>query len=421
MRVMRKRIAMMRGPKLKLVFFNFSGKGLLQFRFVTYTMTQKMKNSNVRASKTGYDTLADISGPVYVVIWPVVVLGPVVFMLTGSVIQKTFHDSEDGVMREIDAGYANPVVLAQMFPQWTFRQTPDSVLYTIEPVEQYSQAIRSYVKKVQGFFPENGKVVVSAGGSTQIVAAFYWAVSRVLGSARIKSSTGPPIYLLHEEIANTISNCRWVPYDQSADLIVVVSPNNPNGLIQSYPMDATDKTFVLLDSVYDRPQFTSTQTVNPWKMQQYANPRFCEVNSFSKEGLAGLRVGYAITTDTTLYDLMVEYIKTTSLGTNTWAMKNVLHNIPTVLSDPSFYRNGYALFQHRHQQIRRVVPQNKIYSNDVVPLLFVQIPFDRFAPAGIIARPGRVFGMTDQFTRLNLMISDEDFAWLLQRLSNIVS
>ena len=324
----------------------------------------------------------------------------------------------------IDAVYANPVMMAEDFPPLKYIQKASNILYSIDPSPKYEYQIRRYIEFIQKRqLPTNARIIVSAGGSSQLVSAFYWSVQKILNQPiTIKSSIAPPFYSLHKDLAETVYNCSWVNYDEpTSDIIVVVSPNNPNGILQTYPSSASSNTYVLLDSVYDRPQFSNTNTVNPWKFNEYNNPYFCEVNSFSKIGLAGVRIGYAITTNDDIYNNMTNYVSTTTLGTNTWGMFNLEGNLSQCgeLYNNNFYRNFYGRLQWRQRQIRSIIPSRLISSELTVPLLFVKVPFEAFLEVGVEVRKGEVFEVSNEYSRINLMISDCDFKELLRRISQI--
>ena len=348
----------------------------------------------------------------------------------------------------IDAGRANPIAFAERLPKLRVKEQTENIIYSVAPRPEFIAYIRRYLKWIGRGPPDSAQIVLSAGGSTQLIAAFYWAVQELRGRkpTTIQSTTVPPFYRLHQQIAETIINCTWVPTTATgpgaahkADIQVMVSPNNPNGTLQVPNPKLSDKQYLLLDSAYDTPQFTgSRKSVNPWvaPLLSEGKQNFAWVNSLSKLGLAGIRLGFAVTANTQLADTMVEYIQRVSLGTNTWAVANMMTNLnwfaggcaklPFVGDDnkepPRLERFDNMLFQlmrKRHRQIRRIVPKRLIRSNERVTLLFLEEPASVFEAQNIIVRPGSVFGVSDAFSRIQLMISDSDWEMLLQRLRNI--
>jgi len=329
-------------------------------------------------------------------------------------------------MRIIDAVYADPIIIAEAYPPILYRQQSDVIKYSIQPNPKDEYMIRQYIDFINNKpLPQKNHITISANGATQMTAAFYSAVQRIRGRPiTIQSSISPPYYQLHEDIAKTVPDCEWLPYGthrQSLDILVIVSPNNPDGRIQEYPETVDPNTFILLDSIFDRLSFTNQYTVNPWKYSQYDNPQFCEINSFSKTGLAGTRVGYAITNHPLLTTYMTEYL-TTYLGTNTWSLYNLKCNLGCkgLLYKLPFYSKICKLFEDRQRKIRSIIPAALIVSEPWFPLVFVKISPDAFRTEGVLVRSGTGFNVSNAYSRINLMISAHDFEQLLQRLPAII-
>lgn len=321
----------------------------------------------------------------------------------------------------IDAVYGNPIMQADRFPHYCSQQTSKSLLYTIDPFPPYEENVANYVEWVQRMkLPSCVRIVVAEGGSTQLVSAFYWAVSQMLQrDITASSSIAPPYYTLHSEAARLVKGVEWIDYPAQGDVLVIVSPNNPNGIVQSWnPTYST--SFVLLDSVYDREQFTNRPTVNEWKYDQYCSDRFCEINSYSKNGLAGARVGYALISNAILYEFMVTYIQLSSLGTGTVAFQTIFLNTPYPLLCHPFNRSLYATFQERHAKIRRLFPPDRILSQTTyAPFLFVSYPPALFETVRVRVRSGLAFATSALDSRISLMISDVDFSKMCKRIASL--
>lgn len=322
--------------------------------------------------------------------------------------------------RQIDAKSGNPVLMAESFKKITIKQCPQNLLYSIDPVDKYVELIKEYLKEIGQPVPNNVKIVISAGGATQTCTAYYYAVQKLeKKQITVSSHNHLPHYKLHEQITEIVPNCQWINNQNNADLVVIVSPNNPDGDVVKYPK-VTKKQYLLLDSVFDTPMFSgSFKTINPWKYKYYDSKYFCEINSMSKLGLAGIRLGFALTSNLDIYTHMVEYIKISTRGTNTWSLKNFAINFKNDLSNKSFHENIYNELQKRHQQIRKIIPQKYIKSNTTLPFLFLSLPPSIFSRYKITVKSGIDFGLTDQYSRIQMMLSQSDWNELIRRLHMI--
>lgn len=187
--------------------------------------------------------------------------------------------------------------------------------------------------------------------------------------------------------------------------------------------------------------------MNPWVYRDtqstsgYYRPaalsssQFILVGSFSKTGFAGLRIGYAATVNHEIAQLMEEYIEWNTLGTNTWSQSTLDQTMTSFLGDSTssslssswntpfhtFQHQVYVLLQSRNQEIRNLFPSSLIHSNANVPLLFVNLPTSFFERHDILVNPGSSFGMkAEEWCRIQLMVSDEEWQRLIQRISSRV-
>jgi hypothetical protein len=320
----------------------------------------------------------------------------------------------------IDAYVADPILMANHIPQRFIQQrVPYNITYMQDTPPIYIEMIQKYILHAD----QSGKIdlsnlhiVVSPEGTTGAIRAFYYAVQQIeKRKIKIKSSVKPPYYVLHKKLTHFVPECEWIPYDQKGDIEIVISPNNPTGEL----LKPTGKAkYIILDAVYDKPLFTNQHiSVNPWKYEAYQNPNFVEVSSFSKLGYAGVRVGYAVTSNAKIAKLMNEYFKTSTLGLNAWAMKNFEGNYDTIM-DSKWDQMIYQKLQKRHQEIRKWIPQKLITSNDRIPLILTKIPKSYYEQFKIRTRGGTEFDISDDTARLNLMLSNEDWKEMIKRISS---
>lgn len=311
--------------------------------------------------------------------------------------------------------------MAEHIPQRFIQQkVPYNITYMQDVPPIYIEMIKKYILHAD----QSGKIdlsnlhiVISPEGTTGAIRAFYYAVQQMeKRKIKIKSSVKPPYYVLHKKLTHFVPECEWQPnYQGEADIEIVISPNNPTGEL----LKPTGKAkYVILDSVYDKPLFTNQHiSVNPWKYEAYKDPHFIEVSSFSKLGYAGVRVGFAITSNLQIAKKMNEYFKTSALGLNAWAMKNFEANYDTIM-DSKWDQMIYQKLQERHQEIRKWIPKELIISNERIPLCMTKIPKSYYDKFEIKSRGGTGFDITDESSRLNVMLSNEDWKELIKRISS---
>ncbi len=314
--------------------------------------------------------------------------------------------------------YADPIIFAERIPKLKIEQNESNITYMHYTPERFKEKLKEYLHHIENKFnSKNLYFVFSPGGTTAAISACYYAIQYLeKKKITIKSCVKPPYYTLHKKLANYEKNSEWIDdINKKTDVEVVVSPNNPTGEILKPTF--TSK-YILLDSVYDKPLFSNKYyTLNPWKLELYKNPYFCEVNSFSKYGYAGVRVGYLITSNKQIADLVTKYFEIKNLGLNSWAMANYEKNIP-VIFNKSFGKENYELVQKRHKEIREIIPQRFIYSNNNIPLILLKIPANIFYKYKIKIRPGEEFATSNDYSRINLMVSEDVWKNILKRISS---
>jgi len=327
--------------------------------------------------------------------------------------------------RRIDAGSANPIAFAELLePLPEVKLTTATLTYEIEPQPRNEAALRQLLSQIGRPLPSTALIVLSAGGSTQLIGAFYWAVSQLAGrEVQVQSRTTPPYYALHQTIAGLVQGVKWVdatiPLTQ-VDVQVIVSPNNPTGELNSPSPDLSPASFVLLDKVYDSPQFVGPVTVNPWESAYYASTdRFCSIGSVSKLGLAGLRVGYAATRHPELARLMLEYVQASTLGTSSWSMAGLESSLSVI--NKAKIGQMYDLLKRRHAEIRAILPPSLTLSpSTAVPFILVNITQTAFATAGLIVNSGTAYRTSPEYSRIQLMVAEADWKPMLNMVRKVV-
>lgn len=345
---------------------------------------------------------------------------------TSQNVEKFPVEYDDG--HTINAGIGDVYYITNKLKSYNLEQLPSNLRYyfnniVTETPNEYQILVKNYINDIQKHrFPPTCKILLSNGGSTILIAAFYYAVSKMLDrQITIKSSLAPPYYALHKQIAEITKNCLWNNSNESSsDIVVIVSPNNPDGRVTSINDVTNISKYILLDSAYDRPQYTNQTTVNSWKFDLYGNKNFCEINSFSKSGLPGTRIGYAIISDDKIYELMNYYVETMALGLNIWSLNNLKSNLSSSLSSVIFYKGIYTEIQRRYKEIIQIIPQSKIITSKYNTIfVYCSIPYKYFLNINTIVYSGTHFGETDDYSRINICLSSSEWEIFINRLKKL--
>lgn len=327
-------------------------------------------------------------------------------------------------MKIIDATFANPIFISEMIQTYYGKYINNKHLskklsYTYFNIDSFSNLIRKFMKNNNRAIPDDVLVHLSAGGSSFAILAHYYAIWKIKGRPiTVGPTTNPPYYLLHKELAEFTGYCTWVEdISIPVDLEIDVSPNNPNGSTQP-PIRRGE--YILLDAIYDFFIFTGEMnTANPWIDEYWNNSKFCSIISLSKFGLAGSRIGAYASKNPEMIGYMQQYMTNATAGMNTFSIETLKCIIKQIKLETEFSNNIYKKLQRRFDKLRKIIPTNLIYSDNNVPFIFIKTNYSVFADVGILVRKGDEFATTNEYSRIQLMITDDDFNELLKRLKTI--
>ena len=318
----------------------------------------------------------------------------------------------------INSTYANPVFISQLVEYYYGNLINNNDLYkklsySILNNPKYDDLFRDFLRNNNRAVPNNVKIRVSAGGSSQCIIAFYYAIYKIKGrNITVGSTVTPPYYILHKELCKMCGFATWVNDNNiPVDIEVNVSPNNFDGRIQP-PSNRGE--YVLLDAIYDFYNFTGNEkTVNPWVNW---NNNFIMTNSLSKFGFAGARIGAILSTNNDIISYVENYMSNSTLGTNTFAIETLKNIIKEIKLDSEINHEIYNILQYRLKIIREIIPKNLIKSNKKIPFLFVKLNYEFFEELGIEVRHGSEFDVSNKYSRIELLLSEEDFNKMIKRL-----
>lgn len=321
----------------------------------------------------------------------------------------------------INSTVADPIFISELLEEnyghlINNRKLSEKLKYNIPNNENYDDLIRSFMKHNNRKIPDNVKIRVAAGGCSICISAFYYAIYKIKNRPiTVGSTVPPPYYLLHKELCEKSGFCTWVDDNTvNVDIEVNVSPNNPNGTIQ--PPNYKGE-YIMLDSIYDFYQFTKNpETVNPWVNW---NNNFVMINSLSKFGFAGARIGEIMSKNDEIINYCQEFLSQNTLGTNTFAIDTLKCIINKININSVFIDDVYKTLRKRLHIVRNIIPKELIYSNTKVPFVFCKLSYKFFEKLNIIVSRGKNFGVSNNYSRLELMMTESDFVELVKRLKTV--
>jgi histidinol-phosphate/aromatic aminotransferase/cobyric acid decarboxylase-like protein len=283
-----------------------------------------------------------------------------------------------------------------------------------------SKKIESLIKKLH----KNQEHLVVGIGASQLVSAASYAVKKVYGldtwvmkdlywgrlKVLINFGNSNSKILTNSAKLNTLSNC----------VNFIVHPNNPDGCSADYFNNSDETSFTVIDACYSWPQYKNDITVPKADIIIY---------SLAKSlGLAGLRIGYAYCKDKKIANAMTEYVELSTGGYST-AAELIVEKIKQkdVINAISY---GKKILNNRREKLKHIENTKKLpftIENGDLDGMFIWCKHKTDLNGkesiekqyNIISIEGSFFGATDQFFRLNLGCSDQDFEELLRRLNDI--
>jgi hypothetical protein len=330
----------------------------------------------------------------------------------------------------IDAGFGEPYFITDSispvnstFTQ-NFPKLPGGLSYrtTFTDLDNYNM-IKEYLKFTINYDLPSDTFVLFGVGSTQLFAAYYFAVQKYLDEKITISSFVPKIYYtLHRNITFTLPNVEWKDNLKNPDILVYVSPNNPNGLIANINKNKFGK-YNVFDVVYDVPLFTGKyESVNKELYEKFNNDKsYTIISSFSKLGLSGARCGFLLTRDENLIEGIKFYIENNSLVPPSLGITLTREVFNTYYLNKDWYNTNYNKLKNRIIQFIELSKNKDISILNItfdVPFIYnnksAQWWLDNY---NVIVRSGIDFADTPQNSRFNLMISDNEWNNFVKRFS----
>lgn len=298
--------------------------------------------------------------------------------------------------------------------------------YQKEYLKEYDDLIRYYYNIKNTPLSQTDYIIPSQGS----LGAYYsicWALKELMNKnnfnpLKIFHINKPPTYNVHSNIEKIIPYCEYkingldatMEYQQNSDLGVLISPNNPTGEIVN---DRFGK-FQVIDAVYDTPVFTNSFAS--------LNTKFSDneiyLGSFSKLGVPSYRFGWAITNNPMIASKAWEYNKLHNLGMinpSYLFSKHLIYNIFDKNSYKYLTNISFQILLKRRKEIYELLKNKNIknFNRDIyAPYILLPISQKYFHTIGIDTRPGTDFFISDQYSRINLMMSTNDYNKMIELL-----
>jgi histidinol-phosphate/aromatic aminotransferase/cobyric acid decarboxylase-like protein len=281
------------------------------------------------------------------------------------------------------------------------------------------EMIHHYYKQEYDIVLPNDTIIVFGAGTTMMVGALYYALQKKLGRPITARTNTDVFYLLHEKITFPLRNISWVDKNSSADLSVIVSPGNPNGLITS-PKTIRDK-YMLYDIVYDKPLFSGKyNSINQDLYKEFkVNENIFITSSFSKLGIPGARFGFLITRNNEIANYCREFVDINSVRYPTAGATIARLCYYKYFKNKSWQMKNYNILEERKKQIKKYMKLlgiNILNDMKYIPYAYTDRSnnwwMENFK---IDTRKGSDFNDNDKNSRINLMIRHDEWDEIIRR------
>ncbi|XP_062099654.1 tryptophan aminotransferase-related protein 3-like [Humulus lupulus] len=300
-----------------------------------------------------------------------------------------------------------------------------------------------------------GKYIIFGSGSTQLINAAIHALSTHHNSSSpskiVASIPFFPLYKQQTEFFQEVDYkfeddaSLWMnrmnnySNDNNTNLIeIVTSPNNPDGQLNRARLQHPNAK-AIYDRVYYWPHFTAISA-----------PADDDIMLFSLSKLTGhacSRFGWAVVKDKTVFTKMDRYLSMNTMGVSQESQLRAIKLIKIVIEGKegeTLFDFGYKTLNHRWKILNEIISVSKRFSLQKIESqscnFFNKIkrPSPAYAwlkclrkeekdcyavltAANIIGRTGSAYGAEDQYVRLSLIRTQDDFDQLVHHLKILIS
>ncbi|KAK8996849.1 hypothetical protein V6N11_020345 [Hibiscus sabdariffa] len=316
----------------------------------------------------------------------------------------------------------------------------------------FSQQLESLIHKVHALVGNaitQNRYIVFGAGSTQVLSAAAYALSlqNTTSQSPTRVVASVPYYTLYKSQLEYFNSEKFKfegdaytwknRSDGSANVIeFVTAPNNPDGRLNEAILGGPNvKT--IYDRAYYWPHFTPIPAPADEDLMVFTLSKLT--------GHAGSRFGWAVIKDETVFNRMVTHMHMNSLGVSKDAQFRAFKLLKAVLEEGTgIFDFAYRTMKTRWEtlaatlstsnrlSLQNINPQYCSFYNEVREFspAYAWLKCEReedkdcyavLKAAKIIGRQGNLFGSEDNYVRLSLIRSKDDFNILIERLQKLVS
>lgn len=282
---------------------------------------------------------------------------------------------------------------------WKTVQLPtpptQSMSYTVARNHDDLKAAILKLHSCVGNIDITNKHVVIGNGATQLLTALIYCMGN-------KVYFEAPHYYKFPDFCK-ITGQKQSNYSFLNRTIIKTIPNNPD-----HELDVVEP--LMSNIIYDMCYYWPTYL--PFKVQ--ANPQIAVFSSAKALGNCSSRIGWALIEDKELADKVIEYIETNVGGISVEAKQKTITLIDHVLQNNDFFHKMNLTLRARWHKLDLVATKDF----EVVNTFGLYAWCRGKCPVNILSLKGSLFGVSDNFFRLNLGCSSENFETLIKVLED---
>ena len=322
----------------------------------------------------------------------------------------------------INIGHGDPTIFRSWWSQSHI--LPNISTQQIPLYEYQEEDFSRLIKATHSFHELFGTDVATASivygnGSTQVINAVLYALSKKLKRS-IVIGYEPPVYMLMHEF---LLNCKMaeVTFDlerSDIDVEIVIDPNNPSG---EHRIQKSNARYVIFDRAYNWPIYLDSDPV-----PTSSNPNHITVYTMSKVlGMGGLRLGWCFINDDDLTKEIKRALYVIGICPNSFGMEASISIFNRFINDPDFkdyYISTMGISIKNRRSIISLCPQFTV-TNITGPYAWIKAHNDDINIAEVLLQTysievysGVQFGSTANYARLSLICDSEDFNKAIKRL-----
>ncbi|KAI9200916.1 hypothetical protein LWI28_015051 [Acer negundo] len=323
--------------------------------------------------------------------------------------------------------------------------------YSYKDSSFISQELETHIRKIHaivGNAVTHKRFIVFGAGSTQLLNAAVHALTLDNSSSQARVVASIPFYPLYEKQTVYFQSADFKfegdisvwknSSDTSMNLVeFVTAPNNPDGQMNKAVLKGQN-TKTIHDHAYYWPHYTPITAPADGNLMIFTTSKLT--------GHAGSRFGWAVVKDESVYQKMYDYMSVNTVGVSRDTQLRALKLLKVVLESRGreIFEFGHKTMRNRWEKLSNTISLSNRFTLQQIPPQYctffhkVRASSPAFAwvkcereedincyevlkAAKIIGRAGRIFQGQDQYVRLSLLRSQDDFDMLIHRLSKLVS